>query len=100
MIEEKFYQLLTEWKKESFFISSVSDMVKIQSYQDIISMGEVAVPLLLKELEKNPDHYFCALRTITNVDPVRQSDRGNVYEMAQSWIKWGYKEDYLKEDSI
>lgn len=34
-------------------------------------MGEAAVPLILRDLEHQPDHWFWALREITQANPVQ-----------------------------
>ena len=59
------------------------------AYQEIIGMGWEVVSTLLRELESEPDHWFWALSAITGEDPVANGDRGDILEMAQSWLEWG-----------
>ena len=51
------------------------------SYQRIIGLGSAVVPLLLRELERQPDHWFWALKAITGADPVPAASRGKLHEM-------------------
>lgn len=85
----RFKELATQWKEESKYMSSVTDMATLQCYQNIIGMGHLAVPLILRELQEDIDHWFWALKAITSEDPVPESARGNIKEMASCWIKWG-----------
>ena len=64
-------------------------MSRLPSYQAIINLGPSVVPLLLRELEREPDHWFVALHTLTGADPVPVESRGKVREMAHAWVQWG-----------
>lgn len=52
------------------------------------------VPLIVRELEREPDHWFVALSAITGVNPVKPEQRGRLQEMAQAWIIWGQANGY------
>lgn len=64
------------------------------AYQRIIGMGDAAVPLILQELERSPDHWFWALNAITGADPVPESRRGVMSEMVKAWLEWGVQHGY------
>ncbi len=87
--EEKFARLAEQWRAETGMLSSLNEMAMHPAYQQIIGMGETAVPLLLRELARTPDHWFWALRAITGADPVPAADRGKLPRMAEAWLKWG-----------
>ena len=59
------------------------------SYQKIIGMGPAVVPLILSELEKEPDHWFWALEAITDENPVSESDAGDIEASARVGVQWG-----------
>jgi hypothetical protein len=42
----------------------------LRPYQQIIGMGWSVVPLMLEELQREPDQGFWALEAITDVNPV------------------------------
>ncbi|HIK12728.1 MAG TPA: hypothetical protein IGS52_21125 [Oscillatoriaceae cyanobacterium M33_DOE_052] len=64
------------------------------AYQEIIAMGSAAIPLLLRELEQRPNHWFEALRTIAGANPIQPSQRGRIKQMAVAWLQWGQENGY------
>jgi hypothetical protein len=64
-------------------------MVAHPAYRAIIDLGWQVVPLLLRDLEREPVHWFEALRAITGEDPVPPESWGNVSTMAATWLAWG-----------
>jgi hypothetical protein len=74
---QRFEFLAKAWRKECAHLSSVEEMVLHPAYQQIIGMGKEAIPFLLCELERQPDHWFWALWVITGEDPVRSDHRGS-----------------------
>jgi hypothetical protein len=88
-VRERFRQLAAQWKAESLYLSNSTKMAMLKPYQRIIGMGPVVVPLILEELQREPDHWFWALEAITQEDPVPPEARGKVGEMADAWIAWG-----------
>ena len=69
--------------------SSLSERFAHTAYQQIIAMGDAAVPLLLAELEREPDWWFAALKSITGADPVPPAHRGRLQDMTRAWLQWG-----------
>ena len=84
--QKEFAKLVKQWKEETAGNSSISKKLLNLAYLRIIAMGEIAVPLILKELKRSPDHWFLALKAITNADPVNS---GASFDQAvDSWLKW------------
>src|SRR5438445_12355555 len=92
--KERFNRLAAIWKSETRFVSSTTKMAEHPAYQEIIAMGDEVVPLILRELESKPDHWFKALRAITGAQPVPREDAGNVSLMAKAWLTWGREHGY------
>jgi hypothetical protein len=92
--EQKFRRLADQWRRETAFSSSVSERTHNKNYQHIIGMGRDAVPILLAELERDPDDWFMALHYITEAQPVSDDDAGQLDAMAKSWIRWGHDHGY------
>src|SRR5215471_4824898 len=92
-LETRFRALAKRWKKDTEMNSSLARMIRHPAYREIIHMGEPVVPLLLAELEREPDFWFAALREITGVDPVLKTSAGKIEEMAKAWIDWGWDKD-------
>lgn len=94
-LETEFARLTAEWKHDTEFESSPRRIAMHPSYQRIIGMGPVALPLILQDLERTHDDWFWALDAITGVNPVRSEDRGVVHRMVSAWISWGIRQNLL-----
>lgn len=93
-IEQQFRKYAAAWKEDTLLDSSPQQAVQHPAYQQIISLGPDAVPLILRELVADADLWFEALRRITRQNPVRPSDVGNPRKMADAWLEWGRKQGY------
>lgn len=93
-LETSFLQLAEQWRQETGMHSIVSKIVIHPAYQRIIGMGQPVVPLIFRELEREPDHWFWALQAITGENPVPTAQRGNLAEMAAAWLEWGKTNGY------
>lgn len=88
-LQDRFDALVSVWRSEVGVLSSTTKRIAHPAYAQIIALGEGAIPLLLRELQREPNHWFCALRTLTHADPVLAAQRGRMDEMANAWIEWG-----------
>ena len=90
----EFDSLVNEWYRGRPRGVDIDRMVAQPAYQHIIALGRRAVPLILRELEQNPSHWFWALHSITGADPVSQNDQGNLGGMRMAWTSWGRQNGY------
>jgi hypothetical protein len=88
-VRDRFRRLAAEWKQQSRYLSNTAQMAMLRPYQRIIGMGWPAVPLILDELRREPDHWFWALEAITEEDPVPVDAAGQVRRSAEAWVAWG-----------
>ena len=95
-LRRRFESLAAQWKEETRYLSSTTDIATNRAYQRIIGMGMPAVPLILEDLCDQPYHWFWALSAITGEDPVAESLRGRVREMADAWIAWGAEKGLIE----
>jgi hypothetical protein len=93
-LEETFLALAEQWQRETGIVSLVQKMVMHPAYQRIIDMGQPVVPLILRELEREPDHWFWALEAITGTNPVLPEQGGRLEQMAAAWLGWGRENGY------
>jgi hypothetical protein len=77
-LEAKFQRLAGTWRRATGHMSSMSSAANHPAYREIIAMGVVVVPLLLRDLEDNQSHWFIALRQITGADPIPPESAGNI----------------------
>lgn len=92
---ERFERLAAQWRTESRFMSNTTQMAMLQSYQNIIGMGESALPFILEDLRRKPGHWVWAMEAITLEDPVPAAARGRVDMAARAWVQWGIDNGYL-----
>src|SRR5947208_10527598 len=95
---ERFHRLATEWKEKSRFLSNTAQMALLRPYQAIIGMGMPVVPLILEELQREPDQWFWALEAITEENPVAPEAAGVVRLTAQAWVEWGKERGFIPDD--
>lgn len=79
-----FRKLADTWSEETGGLSIIQKKVQHPAYQQIIALGPAAVPLLLRELEREPDHWFWALAAITGENPVQYGMRFD--DAVATWI--------------
>jgi hypothetical protein len=88
-LQQQFQALAARWKAESAYTSSSSELVGHEAYRQIVALGQGAVPLLLREMEREPDHWDSALAELTGENPVGPEDAGRIDAIAQAWVRWG-----------
>ena len=89
VLTERFTLLAAEWKRDTVLLSSSSAIAGHTAYQAIIALGPSVVPLLLRDLEREPLHWFEALQAITGEDPVSKQDYARIPAMRDAWLEWG-----------
>jgi hypothetical protein len=88
-VARQFHLLAEQWKTATELLSSTTMMVSHPAYRAIIALGPAVVPLLLRDLEQESDHWFEALQAITGEDPVPREHWGNIPAMKADWLAWG-----------
>ena len=92
LVEREFSRLSEEWKNDTMHWSSVTKMISHRNYLGIIGLagrtrkGEVE-RLLLRELQREPAHWFDALSAISGEDPVEPNH--DFDQAKEAWLEWG-----------
>ena len=94
--EAKFRDLAYKWEQATVLLSSMTEIVCHPAYQEIISMGKEAIPLILKKLQKQPGYWFEALRCITGENPVSVEAQGDIELLTKAWLDWGKDQGYIE----
>lgn len=95
-IEDRFSRWLNAWYEETQYSSSLTDIVSNENYHRILKLGEDAIPLILEELKIDPSiHLLSALTLIAEEDPVPDEYKGDIRKMAEFWLEWGNKHEYV-----
>ncbi|MGH2412921.1 MAG: hypothetical protein ACRDEA_04335 [Microcystaceae cyanobacterium] len=92
---ERIFNHLVQWVLTDTRSESSTLRIAIHpAYQQIIGLGQPAVPFLLREVERRSGRWFWALKAITRQDPVQPNDRGKTPKMIEAWLSWGQQEGY------
>src|SRR3989442_3046285 len=84
-----FSDLAQRWRRETAAHSVLQKKVLHPAYQRIIGLGPAVVPHILRQLQREPAHWFWALNAITGADP---APAGSTFqEAADAWLKWGHE---------
>lgn len=92
--QQNFDLLVYEWEQETFLCSNLEKMINNSAYQKVISMGGLAIPFLLREIQRNSYHWHSALVAITNFNPLPSSSDGDMDALRASWLAWGKSAGY------
>ena len=90
--ETNFHKHVAKWRDETGHLP-VKRRIAHSSYLSIIAMGQVAVPLILRELNAHPDHWLVALHALTGEDPGQPGDTFD--EAVEAWLDWGRRRGHL-----
>ncbi len=93
-VEQRFRELEHTWREETGHLSSYSKRFHHPAFQEIIRLGEPVVPLMLRDLEKQPGLWVWALPVITGDNPVPNEEAGKIARMSEAWVRWGKEKGY------
>jgi hypothetical protein len=93
-LEQEFNELAGQWYRETRMFSFIKQKAMHKAYQEIIGMGESALPYIFKELQKQKGDWIWALNAITREDPAKGIT--NFREAVRSWLNWGKQHRYIK----
>jgi hypothetical protein len=78
-------------------MTSQAPMAELPSYQEIISLGEPVVPLIMDRLKnKSINYWFIALAAITGQNPVPSAHQGYPAAMTADWLLWGLRQGMFR----
>lgn len=94
-LSRSFAELAEAWRQETKFLSFAQQRAVHPAYQRIIGMGWAAVPLILRELQRQPEHWLWALQAITGEEPARNT--AGFGAAADAWLRWGRERGLLSD---
>ena len=97
-----FNVLADKWEKETGFYSLMGQMAQHFAYQQILAIGEDAIPLILRRIERQGGLWYHALETITGVPSpagiAKLHTEGwhtvDVKMVNAAWLQWGKEQGY------
>ena len=93
-IEQRFERLADTWEQETAYLSSTTDTVAHPALQEIVSMGAVVIPFVLRRMQKGQGHWDLAMTRITGAKPFPPSAAGKLRLIEQAWLDWARKRGY------
>jgi hypothetical protein len=93
-LEQRFRRLEAVWEADTLLLSNPNLIISHWAFQEIIRLGEAVIPLMLRDLEREPHLWVWALPQITDDQPVPPSDAGNIRKMGEAWLRWGREKGY------
>ena len=101
-LESTFNVLADKWEQESAYCSLMSQMIQNYSYQLILKMGETAIPLIMRRIERRGGLWYHALESITGIPSPTGIARLNtdgwhsvsVKEVNAAWLNWANEQGY------
>ena len=93
----KFRQLVTQWRTETFYSSSVTEKMDHHAFKAIVEMDKWAVGWIVEELKTNRDFLFMALHLILKIDPSPPSAKGKPHKIIEAWLQWAERENIKAE---
>ena len=95
-IEEYFRKLADKWQRDTGHLSLISQRVSHPAYRRIIRMGGAAVPMILEDLQRVPGHWFHALITLADDNPIPSDFDGTIEDAAALWVDWGVDKGLIR----
>ena len=95
-MEDRFVELVAEWRRGTGGLSSPMAIASHPAYQQIIKMGETALPMIFQELRENGGWWYPALRALTGRNPVPEAAKGRPPLNREAWLEWGRRDGYLQ----
>lgn len=93
-----FQVLSAMWAADTGHLSSVRQMARHPACQQIIDMGQDAIPLVLAEMAagRHSVRWFWVLEKLTDhAVVVPEADQGRVDNIAELWLAWGREQGHL-----
>jgi hypothetical protein len=76
------------WELETANSSFVRDKIASPHFRAIVAMGDLVIPLIVRDIRLTPSFLFLALGEITGENPVPPAAAGRVGEMIDAWLSW------------
>jgi len=93
-LKNRFTKLAQKWEQETCGFSSITKKITNLNYLKIIALGKIVVPFILESLQAKPDHWFLALKALTDEDPTQRGD--NFEQAVEAWLNWGKQKGFIR----
>lgn len=93
-VRRAFRRLFDAWDSETFLFSFPHQIYEHWAYEELVGLGEAAIPYMLGEVQRGRPNLVVALRSITGESPVKASEP-NTEQVMAAWVAWGEAKGYV-----
>lgn len=86
-LKQKFQEFENSWTKKTRYFNFIDEIINDVDFQNIIKMGDSAIPFILESINEKPSHLVWALNIIK--DSNISQNKLTVSEACKAWVKWG-----------
>lgn len=87
---------LDAWRSETRNVSSPRSYMRHRLCLFLIALGRQNksefIPLVIAEIDRNPERIHLILRAVTKKDPTKRASRGDWLKLGNDWKEWFKKE--------
>ena len=94
---ERYEQLRDQWKSESWVSPTAASMKKLKSFRELVALGEIIIPLILMDIQREVPFMHIFLYELTTDRPTKHVRPGNITGIEQAWLEWGILKGYLDQ---
>jgi hypothetical protein len=88
----EFNRLVREWRRATLALSFVDQKINHPAFRRIVSMSELAIPLIISELRRHPDFLYLALEQIVGQQQVPADGAHNPRAIIDAWLRWAERQ--------
>ena len=86
VMRNNFEEYLARWKQNTLFCSFSNQIIQDVDFQNIVAMGEYAVPFIVAEIKHKPSTLVWALNMIYNMK-ISDKPETTIEEACKLWVK-------------
>lgn len=90
--KQRFNDLYKKWYSNTMLYSNPRMIIEDESFQTILKMGDMAIPLIIEKIEVEPSQLVWALNIITK-KKISNNSKISIAEACKSWVK--HEKQYL-----
>jgi hypothetical protein len=94
-LQTVFDGLAKQWKSLQGPSSTIGRLAMHPVHLDILKLGQPVIPLILRDLERQPCHWYVTLRSLVGSSPVPPEHAGDTAKMREAWLQWGRERNYI-----
>ena len=94
-LQQRFDRLATVWLKETAVLSSPERTMAHPAFEEIVGMGEAAIPCILRVMGNSEGYWFLALGEIAGEQPFPPAIAGKVELIERAWFDWARGKGYV-----